>query len=236
VITIYGLVSSRDPQTIRYIGQTSKPLKSRLYTHKWKASNGARLRVSDWIREEMSEGFSILIKPITENLSEEEANTEEIRLIAKHRMKTNLLNMVDGGVGARGWAHSEEWKTQMSNQMRTREFTHTHRKRISEAKTGVPRSEKDREKMKTRRHTDDTKKRLSEINKGKILSEETKRKMSQAQSRRKGTKDLEDGTRKCLSCEKVKQLTEFPRETRSGKVLYRRKCHGCRRLDRQNKK
>jgi hypothetical protein len=236
VITIYGLVSNRDPQIVRYFGQTSKPLKSRLYGHKWRASHGAQWHVSAWIRKEIAEGYSILIKSIKENLSEEEANSEEIRLIEKYRTVNRLVNIVDGGSGARGWVHSEEWKTQMSARMKVREFTDTHRKNISDAKIGVPRSEKDREKMKTRRHTDDTKKRLSAINKGKVLSEDTKIKMSRSQSQRKNVKDREDGSRECLSCREVKKITEFPREAKNGTVFYRRKCHKCRRFDKQNKK
>jgi len=120
-----------------------------------------------------------------DNLSEEDANNEEIRLISKiDRFNGPLTNMSDGGEGQSGWKMSEETKKKKSIAMLGKTLgplSKETKKKISIAKTGKngkkgwKHSEKTLKKMSLK-----AKKRTGEKNSmfGKIHSEESKNKMS----------------------------------------------------------
>jgi hypothetical protein len=89
----------------------------------------------------------------TDNLTEDEALSLEIELIAEYGRKDNgtgiLRNLTDGGDGVSGLRHNEETK-----------------RKISEAGTN-------------RQHTEETRRKMSKSHKGKVMSQDARRKMSE---------------------------------------------------------
>jgi hypothetical protein len=99
MITIYCLSSSED-NIVKYIGQTKKDLRSRLYSHLYEAQHphfsvsydGHKSR---WIRRCLENGFEILIAEI-ETTTTELADIREKYWISFYGRK-NLVNGTDGG-------------------------------------------------------------------------------------------------------------------------------------------
>lgn len=92
---IYGLYSTRNYK-IRYVGKTKEKIEKRLKQHIRGAIKENQQTYKDkWIRKEISEGYSILIKEI-ETVSKELSNEKEKFWI---RQFDNLTNMTEGGDG-----------------------------------------------------------------------------------------------------------------------------------------
>lgn len=95
---IYVLVDPRDGQ-VRYVGQTTKTVKSRLASHISRARNSKRnTHSSNWIRVLLKESLVPLIEIIRE-VSEEYKDETEIFCIAEYRrLGCRLTNVAEGGM------------------------------------------------------------------------------------------------------------------------------------------
>ena len=115
---------------------------------------------------------------IDQNLTEEEAFTLEVKMIAGYGRvdnKTGILrNLTDGGDGTSGWIAPEETRRIMSESRKGKTHTDAAKRKIGKANKG-------------KTHTDATKLQMSESrkgkipwNKGKTFSDATKLLMSKA--------------------------------------------------------
>jgi hypothetical protein len=123
---------------------------------------------------------------IDQNLTEEEAFTLEVKMIAGYGRVDNetgiLRNLTDGGDGSSGAIHSDETRRKISESKQNP--SQETRRKLSEANKGKIRSEETRRKMsearKRRTHSEETRRKLSEKSKGRTPSEETRRKISES--------------------------------------------------------
>lgn len=140
------------------------------------------------IRKLISLGMTPIIKKIEENVSDKQALEFEMFVIAEMRESGIVLtNMTDGGDGAQGYQHTEEYKQKMSKLQKGRVFSDETKQRMRK-----PKSEQGRKNIAEARLTTDyrpseeTKKKMSEAlkgrpspMKGRTQSEEAKAKMSE---------------------------------------------------------
>lgn len=170
--TVYGLASSRDGE-LRYVGQTSQPLKVRLYSHIGKAKSGLKGYLSSWILSVLSAGFKVEIFSIRPDA---ERNAEEIRLIALYRnVGARLVNMTDGGEGSLGKKRgpmSEEMKARISATKKGTKLSAEHRAAIGAA-------------HKNRVFSNEHRASISAAKMGHKVSDETRKKLSEALKGRK---------------------------------------------------
>ena len=113
-----------------YIGKGSGRRKS---DHFRQSSLRAETHKNRVIRKAMREGVQVLCDILHENLTEKEAFSKEVELIAfygRHNLGGCLTNATDGGEGGSGWKAPEET-----------------RKKMSEAKIGRKKPESVRAKM-----------------------------------------------------------------------------------------
>lgn len=95
--------------SIRYIGKTSRPLRTRLLDHLSEARNGKQNHRCKWLR---SVGLAVQIDLIEEVAGN--GSAEEIALIAGLRgLGLKLVNGTDGGEGMLGFKVSEESRAKM---------------------------------------------------------------------------------------------------------------------------
>lgn len=136
--TVYGLLSTRDG-VVRYVGQTTRTVRSRLLGHLRDAERLAaeNIRVASWILRERAGGFRIEALTLEHNAT---WNETEVAVIAEYRAAhAPLLNMTRGGDGGgtfSGRRHTEETKQRMSISGTGRIFSADHRARLSAAKKG----------------------------------------------------------------------------------------------------
>ena len=166
----------------RYIGATSiRPEK------RWK--NGAAYKTCTRFYEAITtygwDDFEHEI--IKTNLTKEEAHALEIELIEKHHTTDPEYgyNMSTGGRGGRsGIKEDAEATRRRTKNMKGRTITEEHRKKISQALTGIKRSEETRKKIseshKGIRRSDEFRKRMSEVHKGFKMPEEAKQKIRES--------------------------------------------------------
>lgn len=107
--TVYGLVSSAEPDRIRYIGCTTQLLAYRLSGHKTNAVRGKN-RVNRWVRDCLARGERITAVVLEENATFDDEVTHIARLRAKG---ADLLNETDGAMGTRGRAITEAHRAAM---------------------------------------------------------------------------------------------------------------------------
>lgn len=115
---VYGLISTKEPDRIRYIGiSKNENADKRLAVHLKSARSDKRLShlpVYKWINKHEAEGFSIGYVLIDTGLSWDEACHLEVEHIREYRLlDIGILNMTDGGEGFLGGSHSEESKEKM---------------------------------------------------------------------------------------------------------------------------
>lgn len=96
---IYGLSDPRNPNEIRYIGQTKRTLAHRLNQHIQRAKySGETNYRCCWVRSLLDINLKPVIVLIENNISEDLINIKEIELIQKYRnLGFNLTNTTDGG-------------------------------------------------------------------------------------------------------------------------------------------
>ena len=163
--TSYGLSHTGEPARIRYVGQTSVPLRRRLKSHVNQASATMRnTPVGKWIRAAREAGHKILIHCILENA---QWDVSEIAVIAGVKASgTELLNVTAGGGGHRGHILSAETRAKISAALKGRKkpagFAERQRRRMLGTKASV-----------------ETRKRLSEAHTGKTPSAAARAKMSE---------------------------------------------------------
>lgn len=142
-VTVYGLYSTRDNE-LRYVGQTTGPLKARLSQHKSYAKIRNKTAVHKWVNRELLDGFFIEIRPIQESAVLHET---EIALIAQFKASgARLLNLTDGGEGTIGWEGNKgikrpdvaERNRQAAGKPNGRKNSDEARAKISAALTGRP--------------------------------------------------------------------------------------------------
>jgi len=130
-------------------------------------------------------GLCVEVRMVRGELSEDEAFALEIERIAFWRsLGVSIVNMTDGGDGCSGRKLSPSG----IERLRCRVFTEDHRKRISEAKTGKPKSSEHRSKLSAslagRTHSPETiEKRIAPL-RGRLRSEEIKQKIRATKARR----------------------------------------------------
>lgn len=97
---VYGLYSSREPEALRYIGQTTQSPTTRLSQHRHYAKR-KQTAVHKWFLREVQEGFLVELRVLH---AEAVFNITEQELIAQYRADgARLLNLTDGGQGTLGW-------------------------------------------------------------------------------------------------------------------------------------
>ena len=95
--------------------------------------------------------------------------------------------------GYSGHSQTDETRKKIGNSLKGRIYSEEHRRHISEARKGIPRSEETKERLSiahTGKHlSEEHKRKIGEAGKGKKRSEEIRQKMSDAQKRRWPTKE-----------------------------------------------
>jgi hypothetical protein len=114
---VYGLTSSEDGQ-IRYIGQTTKPLRRRLREHITSAQRGGMWPIAKWIRKVIRQGFEVQITPLVESAIWDESEIETITTYLAQGAK--LLNATNGGKGFVGMVFTEDTRRKMSEAAKRR--------------------------------------------------------------------------------------------------------------------
>jgi hypothetical protein len=115
---IYGLIDPRSSR-VRYVGQSSKGM-TRPEQHA-KPCSLARDRTykANWLRGLLAAGYEPVIQVLEVVESVEDLNAREIHWIAYGRaIGWHLTNLTDGGEGARGLKHTDEFKAAASARMR----------------------------------------------------------------------------------------------------------------------
>lgn len=111
---IYGLVDSREPERVRYIGQTTQTVRKRLFGH-WKTTNREdkpRYPVHKWMKKRERDQIQAVV--LRQCMDFDSLCEAEIQLIAEYRAIGQAdLNLCSGGAGAPGRKHSEEFKEKM---------------------------------------------------------------------------------------------------------------------------
>lgn len=193
---IYGLYSSRNGE-LRYVGQTTQGLKTRLIQHRNYAKT-KRTPVHNWIARELSAGFQIEIKSLCD---EAIFNVTELEFIAKHRAAgARLLNLTDGGEGTLGWHGGKGIpKPWMAEQNRKRcagrpghPMSAENKAKLVAALTGKKRPElvlrnKTNNPWIGHKHSEETKAKIGAAHIGKTVSADARRKIGDANRGRKLT-------------------------------------------------
>lgn len=144
---IYGLV---DPRTkaIRYIGKSSSGL-SRPRRHRAARELQANTRCCTWIKSLHAAGTDYDTVVLQELRRESQLNAAERRWIqCGLALGWRLTNHTAGGDGCSGYRQSAASNQSRSTKLNGRVFSEAHRRRISEAKRGVPKARAHRGKLK----------------------------------------------------------------------------------------
>jgi hypothetical protein len=114
---VYGLISSKEPSRVRYIGISKyENADNRLVAHMSASNLNSKpmvysLPLYKWIRKHVRDGYEISYVILETGLSWEEACFLEIEHIKSYKkIEPELLNMTDGGEGFLGSRHTEESK------------------------------------------------------------------------------------------------------------------------------
>lgn len=154
VACVYFLVSSKDPDVVRYVGISRADTPERRFARHLVLSRGkSHLPVHSWIRRHVADGHTIFPVAFRTHITRDEACRLEHNLVVGLRDTGRLLNLTDGGDGSIGWKHSEESRAKISASLKGR--------------PGVP-------------LTDEAKAKISAANRGnkysvgRVVSEETR--------------------------------------------------------------
>jgi hypothetical protein len=121
-VFIYALFDPRDPDQVRYVGQTSRTVEYRLYEHERSAKRQIQWPVSQWIRKLHDQGVRPAFKVLQVVAPGEDWGRMEKEWIASMRCRfgKKLLNVCDGGEGTIGVRHSKETLARMSEAAKRR--------------------------------------------------------------------------------------------------------------------
>lgn len=109
---VYGLVDSREPSRIRYIGVTNNP-RARLGLHLSQAHKEG-WKKSRWIGSVLSAGSEVLMCELMSGLTQHDAKVKEVALISERRKLGFLMNLTAGGDGCEGQVQSAETRAKKS--------------------------------------------------------------------------------------------------------------------------
>ena len=165
---IYYVYILRDPRKDNepfYVGK-GKDKRAQSHLNGKDETNPFKVNVIKKIREN---GLEPLVEYFKENLSEDDAHSEEIRLIKQFgRRDLNLgplTNLTDGGEGSSGYKWTQEMKDKKSEEMKDIPLPVDVKEKIAKSNTG-------------KRRSAETRKRLSESHTGKTQSAESNKKRS----------------------------------------------------------
>lgn len=133
---VYAIFNIDLPDTIRYVGMTSKGEDWRFRGH-WKdVRRGRKTKVHNWMRKYGPQQVGIRVIEVYG--SREDCVRGEIEWIAKLREIGQAdLNLTDGGEGTYGFKHSDEYRKKRSEWMKAHpirvEFTEEMRRAIGES-------------------------------------------------------------------------------------------------------
>ena len=235
---IYGLFDPRRPLwlwEVRYIGQTTKTAEQRLVEQIDVSRRQNRRPVEKWIRKLAEEDARPVVR-VFEQPDTDDLDEREMTWIASGRLQGwRLLNVSDGGVGIRGYQHTEETKASISASLTGRKMPDRGdewRRKISEAQTGKKQSPEHVEKriahQRGKERTPETRKKIGESNKGRIVSEETRKKISDSKTGVPNPKVSEALKGRPLSEEHRKNITKANQRDRSPEEIEQ-----CRELGKQ---
>jgi len=183
------------------------------------------------------------IKILLENLTEEQAFSNEIDYIAWYGRKDNntgiLRNLTNGGEGMSGYKHTEESKKIIREKRKHQVFTDETRKKLSESiKKGYEDGSRPKS-MLGKKHTEEHKEYMRKLYTGRPITEEQKKKISIANKGRKhspeygrriserqiGTKASEETKQKMSEVQKKRWsiITDDVKETIGKKISERNK-------------
>lgn len=115
--TVYTLVDLAEPDRVRYVGLTRKPLGSRLSGH-WVDAQRYTRPVNNFLRKRLNRREEVLIAPLEVCFSEDELKACEIKWISHYRSLNQAdLNLTGGGEGMFGYKMSDEQKQIKRDQM-----------------------------------------------------------------------------------------------------------------------
>lgn len=133
VISIYGLIDPRTSE-LRYVGQTSRRVKTRLTAHLKSASDKSKLHVAVWLRGVLLDGLCPDIEVFEAFEDDAEADEAEAFWIQYFSsIGCRLTNRCTGGRTRRGWHHSQE----------TRDKWRRERRGPNAPRYGQPKSERE---------------------------------------------------------------------------------------------
>ena len=164
-----------------------------------------------WNRVVNKYSYEVII--LADDLSWKDACEKEIYLIDYYGRrdlgKGTLVNMTDGGEGAKGRTLSEETRAKIGAFHKGKIVSKETRAKLSAAHTGKKHTEETRAKLsalnKGRKLSAENAAKLIAANKGRIVSKETRAKMSAA---KKGRTLSEETRGRMSKASKVKKLTE----------------------------
>ena len=146
-----------------------------------------RRPVEKWIRKLAEDGVRPVVK-VFERPDIKDLDKREMTWIASGRLQGwRLLNVADGGVGVRGYRHTDETKASISASLTGRKMPDRGdewRRNLSEAKKGKQQSPETIAKRAAsqvgKQHSAETKAKIGEAHKGRKHTEESKQKMSES--------------------------------------------------------
>ncbi len=194
---IYSVYVLKFPDNTAYIGITSHSVEIR-----W-GKNGKNYHKQPHIWEKIQKyGWdNIEHSVIVKNLTRDQAESEERKLIAK--FGDALLNQTTGGERGFTRTHTDETK----EKLRQKNLGKTYSKEIGEKRAETIRQKKENGWTKPPM-SEETKEKLRQANLGKHHSEETKKKMSSARKGKKSSKPMSDETKRKISEAVKKQWAE----------------------------
>jgi len=187
---VYGLVDSRQPTVIRYIGKTSNARRAlRLARHIYDAQRGEDTYKARWIRAVLKSGGAVVDVVITEAATDDEVKRLEVLHIARLRAAgAPLTNTTDGGDGTSGHPWTDERREKFRASMLGQKRSPEARQRMRDAKLGRRHTAEIRERMRAARahlkgvpRSEEVRRRVSASKMGHPVSAETRRKIGDKQ-------------------------------------------------------
>jgi hypothetical protein len=169
---IYALYDPREPEQVRYIGQTRNGTRrpaSYARAGRWNCTKKSQTHLFHWIRKIQSEGTDPAWKIIKE-CTADELDHWETTLIAEHRANGHpLTNMTDGGEGGgamKGRKHSPETIAKMRAAQLGKHHTPEARAKMSAAKKGRKLTDEQLVNVRARHQDPEYRARMSASKKG----------------------------------------------------------------------